>query len=58
MNLTVEKWTREIPAALHKPPAKAHRTIKFDDRDNVTMTRAEAEGLLKLAGYKKGTTND
>lgn len=32
------------------------RTVTYDDRGNVTMTRQEAEGLLKLAGYAKEET--
>lgn len=36
-------------------PVVATRTITYDDRDNVTLTRAEVEGLLRLANYEKRT---
>lgn len=33
----------------------ATRTLTYDERDNITLTRAEVEGLLKLANYEKRT---
>ena len=41
------KWTRQTEAG------PASRTINADERGNVTLTVAEVEGLLKLAGYEE-----
>ena len=61
--MSVEKWVRTVfdtrlPVDIFAyPPKKIHRTITFYDRDQVTLTRAEAEGLLRLAGYEKEETD-
>ena len=55
--MSAEKWVRLVDAYFPEPPEKVFRTIMFDDRDQVTLTRAEAEGLLKLAGYEKEASN-
>ena len=61
--MSAEKWVRvvydaRLPVDIFAyPPKKIHRTIQFDDRDQVTLTRAEAEGLLRLAGYEKEASN-
>ena len=61
--MSAEKWVRTVfdtrlPLDIFAyPPKKIHRTIQFDDRDNVTLTRAEAEGLLQRAGYTKETAD-
>ena len=61
--MSVEKWVRvvcdtRLPVDIFAyPPKKIHCTIQFDDRDNVTLTRAEIEGLLRLAGYEKEESN-
>lgn len=68
-----EKWTRRLwvhqpgcAAARGEMPAtcwcvnglsSASRVIAYDERGNTTMTRAEVEGLLKLAGYSKENTS-
>ena len=31
------------------------RTLTYDERENTTLTRAEVEGLLRLANYEKRT---
>ena len=55
--MSAEKWVRLVDAYFPEPPEKVFRTIQFDDRDNVTLTRAEIEGLLRLAGYEKEESN-
>ncbi|MGO2938880.1 MAG: hypothetical protein ACTICQ_15175 [Glutamicibacter arilaitensis] len=47
------KYPSDVFGSGDDNPVQATRTISYDDRDNVTLTRAEVEGLLRLGNYEK-----